>query len=74
MPKDKDKNRKGKQQKNLFGKVKKVVKKSKRRVDDERFQKEVERTIAFLQKLRAKISQAQTKRKPTLTDTDRRKR
>jgi hypothetical protein len=40
---------------NLVGRVKKVIKKSRRRLGEEKFEKELQRTIEFLAQLRAKL-------------------
>jgi hypothetical protein len=64
LPKSKDKDRAEKKRKGLMGRVKKAVKRSRRRLNEERFEKEVERTIAFLQKLVTKINHPPAKRKP----------
>jgi hypothetical protein len=50
----KDKEPKGKS--NLFGRVKKVVKKSRRRLGEEKFEKELQRTIEFLAELQGKLN------------------
>src|SRR5262245_8724452 len=49
----KDKELKGKS--NLFGRVKKVVKKSRRKLGEEKFEKELQRTIEFLAQLQVKL-------------------
>jgi hypothetical protein len=49
----KEKEPKGKS--NLVGRVKKVVKKSRRKLGEEKFEKELQRTIEFLAQLRAKL-------------------
>ena len=74
MPKSKDKDRADKRKKGLMGKVKKVVKKSRRRLDEERFEKEVERTIAFLRKLITKINKLPAKGRPTLASANHRRK
>ncbi len=51
--KDKDKD---KDHKALVGRVKKVVKKSRRKLSEEKFEKELQRTIAFLEQLQGKIA------------------
>lgn len=48
---------KGKGHDALVGRVKKVVKKSRRKLSEEKFKKELQRTIAFLEQLRAKIAE-----------------
>ena len=40
---------------NLVGRVKKVIKKSRRKLGEEKFEKELQRTIEFLAQLRAKL-------------------
>ncbi len=60
------KNKKGKEakapkEKNgnaLVGRVKKVIKKSRRKMGEEKFEKELQRTIAFLEELRLKLNHA----------------
>ena len=55
-PKDKvtkEKEPKGKS--NLVGRVKKVIKKSRRKLGEQKFEKELQRTIEFLAQLRAKL-------------------
>ena len=74
MPKSKEKDRAEKKKKGLMGKVKKVVKKSRRRLDEERFEKEVERTIVFLRKLITKINKPPDKRKPALATANHRRK
>src|SRR5215468_7231224 len=49
----KDKETKGKS--NLVGQVKKVIKKSRRKLGEEKFEKELRRTIEFLAQLQTKI-------------------
>lgn len=49
----KDKESKGKS--NLVGRVKKVIKKSRRRLGEEKFEKELQRTIEFLGQLQTKL-------------------
>jgi len=73
LPQSKDKDRADKRKKGMMGKVKKVVKKSRRRLDEERFEKEVERTISFLRKLITKINKPPAKRKPAPSANHRRK-
>lgn len=51
--KDKDKD---KDHKALVGRVKKVVKKSRRKLSEEKFEKELQRTIAFLEQLQGRIA------------------
>lgn len=40
----------------LVGRVKKAIKKTKRKLSDDKFEKELKRTITFLEELQAKIS------------------
>ena len=49
----KDKELKGKN--NLVGRVKKVIKKSRRKLGEEKFEKELQRTIEFLAQLQTKL-------------------
>ncbi|MCI0388133.1 MAG: hypothetical protein MOB07_05110 [Acidobacteria bacterium] len=49
----KDKELKGKS--NLVGRVKKVIKKSRRKLGEEKFEKELQRTIEFLAQLQVKL-------------------
>lgn len=49
----KEKEPKGKS--NLVGRVKKVIKKSRRKLSEEKFEKELQRTIEFLAQLRTKL-------------------
>jgi len=51
----KDKETKGKSKSNLVGRVKKVIKKSRRKLGEEKFEKELRRTIEFLGQLQTKI-------------------
>lgn len=44
----------------LVGRVKKVVKKSRRKLGDEKFEKQLQRTIAFLEALQLKLTEAET--------------
>ena len=48
---EKEKDRKRKDRKALVGRVKKVVKKSRRKLGEEKFEKELQRTITFLERL-----------------------
>ena len=43
----------------LVGRVKKVVKKSRRKLSEEKFERQLQRTIAFLEELRAKLNDSQ---------------
>ena len=49
------KNKEPKGKSNLVGRVKKVIKKSRRKLGEEKFEKELQRTIEFLAQLRAKL-------------------
>ena len=40
----------------LFGRVKKVIKKSRRKLSEEKFEKDLRRTIAFLESLQSKLT------------------
>jgi hypothetical protein len=42
----------------LVGRVKKVIKKSRRKMGEEKFEKQLQRTIAFLEELRLKLNHA----------------
>ena len=42
----------------LVGRVKKVIKKSRRKMGEEKFEKELQRTIGFLEELRLKLNDA----------------
>ncbi|MBL8187703.1 MAG: hypothetical protein JNK38_06830 [Acidobacteria bacterium] len=44
----------------LVGRVKKVVKKSRRKLGDEKFEKQLQRTIAFLEELQRKMTEAES--------------
>jgi hypothetical protein len=43
----------------LVGRVKKVVKKSRRKLSEEKFDRQLQRTIAFLEELRTKLNDSQ---------------
>jgi hypothetical protein len=64
MPKAQDKDHKGEKRKDLVVRVKKAVKKSQKRLKEERFRKELTRSILFLEKLLAKINETQAKAAP----------
>lgn len=54
--KDKEpKNKEPKGKSNLVGRVKKVIKKSRRKLSEEKFEKELQRTIKFLAQLQTKL-------------------
>lgn len=42
--------------KELVGRVRKVVKKSRRKLSEEKFEKELQRTISFLEEIREKLN------------------
>lgn len=50
-----------KDKKALVGQVRKVVKKSRRKLGEEKFEKELQRTISFLTELRDRLSEAHAK-------------
>jgi len=52
-PKDKNGNA-------LVGRVKKVIKKSRRKMGEEKFEKQLQRTIAFLEEMQHKLAEAVT--------------
>jgi hypothetical protein len=43
----------------LVGRVKKVVKKSRRKLSEEKFERQLQRTIAFLEELQSKLNDTQ---------------
>ena len=49
------KERKDKDEDALVGRVKKVIKKSRRKLSEEKFEKQLQRTIAFLEELQVKL-------------------
>ncbi len=53
--KTKGKERKDKNGDALIGRVKKVIKKSRRKLSEEKFEKQLQRTIAFLEELQARL-------------------
>lgn len=53
----KSKESKSKDRTVLVGRVKKVVKKSRRKLSEEKFEKELQRTITFLEQLQAKLGE-----------------
>ncbi len=57
--KPKGKERKSKQQDVLFGRIKKVIKKSRRELSEEKFEKQLQRTIAFLEEIQSKLNESQ---------------
>ncbi len=44
----------------LVGRVKKVIKKSRRKLGEEKFEKQLQRTIAFLEEMQRKLTEAVT--------------
>ncbi|MCI0666329.1 MAG: hypothetical protein L0220_35215 [Acidobacteria bacterium] len=52
-----DKDRKEKNGDAMIGRVKKVVKKSRRKLSEEKFEKQLQRTIAFLEELQSKLNE-----------------
>ena len=46
----------------LVGRVKKVIKKSRRKLGDEKFEKQLQRTIAFLEEFQHKMTEAETRK------------
>jgi hypothetical protein len=64
VPRDKDKGKARKRKrtsKALIGRVKRAVKKSRRKMNDERFRKELQRTIKFLEGINVKIAASSKK-------------
>jgi transcriptional antiterminator len=57
--KSKGKERKGKQQDVLVGRIKKAIKKSRRELSEEKFEKQLQRTIAFLEEIQSKLNESQ---------------
>jgi hypothetical protein len=68
--KSKDKDRKGKDEDALVGRVKKVIKKSRRKLSEEKFEKQLQRTIAFLEELQAKLTES----RPAVIDLEKGKK
>jgi hypothetical protein len=61
--KDKEpKNKESKGKSNLVGRVKKVIKKSRRKLGEEKFEKELRRTIEFLAQLKTKLDDSHNAR------------
>ena len=46
----------------LVGRVKKVLKKSRRKMGDEKFEKQLQRTIAFLEEFQRKVAAAESRK------------
>lgn len=70
MPKSREKTKTG-TRKTFIRRVKKAVKKSRRALGDEKFEKELDRTIAFLEKIQTTIVRNQgtaTRLKPSNAD------
>jgi hypothetical protein len=55
----KKKNKKDEEEDVLVGRVKKVVKKSRRKLSEEKFERQLQRTIAFLEELQSKLNDTQ---------------
>jgi hypothetical protein len=55
----KKKNKKAEDEDVLVGRVKKVVKKSRRKLSEEKFERQLQRTIAFLEQLQTKLNDTQ---------------
>lgn len=66
----KAKESKGKGRDALVGRVKKAVKKSRRKLSEEKFEKELQRTIAFLEQLRTRIAEPQDGQPAMLAQTN----
>ena len=66
----KSKESKGKDRMVLVGRVKKVVKKSRRKLSEEKFEKELQRTIAFLEQLQTKLGEPRDGQAVTLIAPD----
>jgi hypothetical protein len=59
-PEDKEtKDKELKDKNNLVGRVRKVIKKSRRKLSEEKFEKELKRTIEFLEQMQAKLNNHQ---------------
>ena len=72
MPRAKDKGKAHKRKrpsKALIGRVKRAVKKSRRKMDEERFHKELQRTIKFLEGINVKIASPKKSGKDTSKKT-----
>ena len=64
MAKTKSKDKEPKDKKALVGRVRKVVKKSRRKLGEAKFDQELQRTIDFLTELRARLAKAPAKKVP----------
>ncbi len=53
------KDKEPKDKNNLVGRVRKVIKKSRRKLSEEKFEKELQRTIEFLEQMQAKLNNHQ---------------
>ena len=59
-PQDKEtKDKEPKDKNNLVGRVRKVIKKSRRKLSEEKFEKELQRTIEFLEQMQATLNNHQ---------------
>jgi len=59
-PQDKEtKDKEPKDKNNLVGRVRKVIKKSRRKLSEEKFEKELQRTIQFLEQMQATLNNHQ---------------
>lgn len=54
----KKKNKKEEEEDVLVGRIKKVVKKSRRKLSEEKFERQLQRTIAFLEELQTKLNES----------------
>jgi hypothetical protein len=73
----KKKNEKDEDEDVLVGRIKKVVKKSRRKLSEEKFERQLQRTIAFLEQLQTKLNDTQNSGEETAkkkTQTDRKAR
>jgi hypothetical protein len=65
----KRKNKKDDDEDGLVGRVKKVVKKSRRKLSEEKFERQLQRTIAFLEELQTKLNDTQNAGEETAKKT-----
>jgi len=70
----KDKDRKEKNGDAMIGRVKKVVKKSRRKLSEEKFEKQLQRTIAFLEELQSKLNETNNVASVSVTGSVRHKK
>lgn len=56
MAQDRKKNKKDEEEDVLVGRIKKVLKKSRRKLSEEKFERQLQRTIAFLEELQTKLN------------------